>query len=288
MTKWVFLHWKKCRYLHMRDDQNNKLYPPHWVVERITQVGGTNIYGEPNFRVIWGGNRTYQVTAKFKDVVTFNVPSAPEDPDRAFQESDRKAGIVTEVIDTRTLLKYHPFRWHMEKWCPPITYGSPKDWYENTWDPEIERHVLGAYPIKGDYEHVFFLGMCNHLSPTGDWCNKCKVGMGEFIPLEPNLYMLERQIWALLKSGDVLPGEQKAALFLREAEKRQVMRKIVGERVRGAMRPVLATQPTSWQSGDRCSVPESEMAKQWEKMPRMPAGSGIKQSDRLLKRKEEE
>jgi hypothetical protein len=274
----------------MIDDQNMKRYPPQWVVDRLILAGGLNLYGEPNFRVVWGGNRTYQVTAKFKDLISFNVPDKPgkeiDDPERAFQES-RQAGVVTEVIDTRTMLKYHPFRWHMERWCPPITYGTPKEWYDNTWDAELGVHTLGAYPIKGDYEHVFYLAQCSHLKPNGEWCNKCVVGCGEYIDLEPNVELLERQIWALLQSQGVLPGEQKAALFLREGDKRQVVRKVVGDRVRGAMRSVLATQPTSWQDGQHCSVPESEMAKVWDKMPHMPAGTGLKQSDRLLKMREE-
>lgn len=246
------------------DDQNTKREPPDWVTKRLTQVGGTNPYGKPNFRIIWGGNRTHTVTARFHDSIEVE------------NKDGNKVGVLTELIDTRTLLKYHPFRWHLERWCPPDTYGTEEEWFRNTWDPDIERHTMGAYPVHGDYEHVFFLGICTHLTDRRDWCNKCKVGMGEYLELEPNVYMLERQIYLLKQSAEVLPGEQRAALFLRENLKRQATRNIVSARVRNAMRPVLATQPTSWQDGNHCSVPEAKI----HNGVKMPRNHGIGQ-DRI-------
>ena len=221
---------------------------PAWVEHIITRKGGLNPFGKPNFRVVWGGNRYYKVGGMFKKVITFK------------DEDGRECSLVTDVAEMREMLRYHPFRWHIERWMGPEFYGGSEEWYRNTWDEEAKMHVMGDYPIEGDYEHVFFLAQCPHMKPEDtDWCMPCQVSMGEYIPLEENVHVLEMQIYALLKSQDVSKSAEMASLFMREHIKRNIRNKIVGERVRGAMRPKIATQPTSWQDGTRCSVPEPKM-----------------------------
>lgn len=223
---------------------------PAWVQHILTRKGGLNPYGEPVFRVIWGGNRYYKVGGIFKTVIEVT-------------DSDgKKVGVVTQRPEMRTMLKYHPHRYHLERWLGPEFYGTSEEWYRNSWDEECQMHVMGAYPEKGDYEHVFYLGQCPHMKPEDtDWCMPCQVGMGEYIPLEENVYILERQIYALLKSQDVSKSAEMASLFMREHIKRNIRNKVVSERVRGAMRPKMATQPTSWQDGTRCAVPEANLGR---------------------------
>ena len=243
---------------------------PSWITERIGALGGMNQFGRPNYRVIWGGNRTHRVGGKFKDVI-YVRSNVIGDPDKA---------IVTEVADIRTLLKYHPFRWHLERWLPPEAYGTREEWYEQTWDPECGFHTQGDYPAEGDYEHIFYLGMCAHMRPGDtDWCGPCRLTSGEYIPLEENFNIIELQIRAFQMSADVRKADEKVALFKREMDKKQARRKIVEERVRGAMRPVLATQPTSWQDGTRCSVPEASL-ETLRQLPHTKLGFG--QSNKAL------
>ncbi len=222
---------------------------PAWVERFITKRGGLNPFGKPNFRVVWGGNRTHVVGGMFKSVITFK------------DAEGRERAIVTEIPEMRTMLRYHPHRWHMERWRGPEFYGTREEWYQNTWDDVAKLHVMGDYPNDGDFEHVFFLAQCPHMVPGDtDWCMPCQVGMGEYIPLEENVHVLEMQIQALLKSEDVSKTGEMAALFMREHIKRNIRNKVVSERVRGAMRPKMATQPTSWQDGSRCSVPEANLS----------------------------
>ena len=250
----------------MPDTIIEKREVPKWVERFITVRGGTNIYGKPNFRVIWGGNRYYLVGGMFKDTIIVK------------DTEGRERGVVTEVADLRSLLKYHPHRWHMERWCGAELYGSEDEWYRNSWDDVAKLHAMGPYPTEGDYEHVFFLAQCPHMLPGDqDWCMNCQVTMGEYIPLEENVHVLEMQIYALLKSQDITQGAEMASLFMREHIKRQIRNKTVGERVRGAMRPKIATQPTSWQDGTRCSVPEPK-GHQILKVPRKDVSLGLTQS----------
>jgi hypothetical protein len=63
-------------------------------------------------------------------------------------------------------------RWHIERWLPPETYGSPRAWYAQTIECEngISIPALGPYPSRGEYEHCFTLetprGKFVQLTPT--------------------------------------------------------------------------------------------------------------------------
>lgn len=242
--------------------------PPEWVVRRITSLGGLNRFGKPNFRIVWGGNRTHLVGGLFKKPVTVKSDIIGET--RTF---------VTQVAEVRTLLKYHPFRWHLERWRGPEFYGTQQDWYRDTWDEEARLHTMGDYPSEGDYEHVFFLAQCPHMQPLDEeWCMACKVTMGEYIPLEENIHILELQIRLHHLSDEQNRNDERAALFLREDKKRETNRKRIAMIVQNAMRPRLATQPTSWQDGSRCSVPEARLEEIYEPLGR----SSFRQSQNLL------
>ena len=62
--------------------------PPE-VVSRVTQAGGTNAFGEPNFRVIWGANA--------HDHIGLLYPTQAN-------------------------------AWHLERWLSPEVFGAPSQW----------------------------------------------------------------------------------------------------------------------------------------------------------------
>jgi hypothetical protein len=254
-----------------------KQEPPQWVVDRVNLLGGFNIYGKPNYRVIWGGNRFHFVGGMFKHVVEVSGPVI-----------GTRVGVVTEVPELRSMLAYHPQRWHLERWRSPDFYGTREEWYANTWDEDAKLHRMGDYPTEGDYEHVFYLAECVHMKEgDAEWCVFCKASSGSYIPLEENMHMIEWQIDALRRSENVTEAEEKTALFLREDKKRQVRNKLVAERVQNALRPRLATQPTSWQEGtnSRTSVPEPKINPD----VRQPLGrSAFRQSNIVLPGKKQE
>ena len=72
----------------------------------------------------------------------------------------RPATLVREVVELRREPKYLPHdRWHIERWLPPESYGSPEQWHAETIEIENGRSIpaLGPYPSRGDYEHCFTL-----------------------------------------------------------------------------------------------------------------------------------
>lgn len=114
---------------------------PWEIRERVGRAGGTNRYGEANFRVVWGGSRLTWIGGRWTD-------------------RDANGNIVREAIELRRVPKYSPVdRWHIERWMPAESYGSPEQWYEQTTEVEngIRIAALGPYPARGEYEHCFTL-----------------------------------------------------------------------------------------------------------------------------------
>ena|SRR5579864_3640000 len=127
--------------------------PSRELLRRVARAGGTNRFGEPNFRIVWGWSRLTWIGGRWTD-------------------TDASGNFVREVVELRQLPKYFPHdRWHIERWLPPEAFGSPVQWYSQTMEREdgVLIPALGPYPRRGEYEHCFTLQ-----SPCG-----------EFIPLSP-------------------------------------------------------------------------------------------------------
>ena len=111
-------------------------------VARVLEIaGGSNRFGEPNYRAVWGWNRLAWIGGKFED-------------------RDEHGVLIRERVELRREPKYPQVnRWHIERWVPPETYGSPRDWYSQTIEHAGAQSVpaLGPYPSRGDYEHCFTL-----------------------------------------------------------------------------------------------------------------------------------
>jgi hypothetical protein len=110
------------------------------VARALLIAGGRNVFGEANYRAVWGWSRLDWIGGKWED-------------------RDPVTGAVTrEVIEVRREPKYVPHeRWHIERWMPPENYGSPEEWRARTLEIVNGRNVeaLGPYPSRGDYEHCF-------------------------------------------------------------------------------------------------------------------------------------
>jgi hypothetical protein len=114
---------------------------PENVSRRLLLAGGANRFAEANYRAVWGWNRLAWIGGKFED-------------------RDEHGVLLRERIELRKEPKYPAVnRWHIERWVPPETYGSPRNWYLQTTEHLGGQSVaaLGPYPSRGDYEHCFTL-----------------------------------------------------------------------------------------------------------------------------------
>ena len=115
-------------------------FAPGDVARALEIAGGRNWFGEANYRAVWGWSRLDWIGGKWED---------------------RDAGsgaLLREVVQMRREPKYLPHdRWHIERWMPAESYGSPEEWAAQTREFVGGRSVaaLGPYPSRGDYEHCF-------------------------------------------------------------------------------------------------------------------------------------
>ena len=88
---------------------------PGGVARALESAGGRNWFGEPNYRAVWGWSRLDWIGGKWED---------------------RDAGsgaLLREVVQMRREPKYLPHdRWHIERWMPAESYGSPEEWAAQT------------------------------------------------------------------------------------------------------------------------------------------------------------
>lgn len=152
---------------------------------RLARAGGLNRFDEPNFRVVWGWSRLTWIGGKWMD-------------------TDAHGSITREIVELREVPKYLPLdRWHIERWMPPETYGSPRQWYAQTVEREdgISIPALGPYPRRGEYEHCFTLQ-----GPSG-----------EFVALSPSACEL---IVRAVEFARAQPAAEHRAALLRREERR--------------------------------------------------------------------
>jgi hypothetical protein len=121
-------------------EERSKRPEPIWQ-ETLNRKFSVNLFGEPNVRIVW-------------------APSILENVAGLWTDRDPESGaLVRQVAGVRRVQKYAHLgeRWVLEKWVPPERYGSP-----GVWDAMNEQAVgfetfdtLGAFPHRGEYEHVF-------------------------------------------------------------------------------------------------------------------------------------
>jgi hypothetical protein len=172
--------------------RENKIAPAE-ITARVTMAGGRNRFGEPNFRVVWGWSRLAWIGGKWED-------------------RDETGRLIREAIELREEPKYFPHdRWHVERWMPPESYGSPESWLRQTIEICDAQSIpaLGPYPSRGDWEHCFTIQSL----------------AGEFLPLAPAI--CEQVVRAIEWSRAQPRSRSMAALRGREAKRHRDYEKFV-------------------------------------------------------------
>jgi hypothetical protein len=157
--------------------------PPE-VARELELTGGRNPFGEANYRAVWGWSRLDWIGGKWED-------------------RDAEGRRVREVVELRREPKYAPHdRWHIERWMPAVSYGSPEQWNAETLEVANGQSILalGPYPSRGDYEHCFTL----------------EGRRGEFVQLTPGV---ARHIARLIEASRAAPRAKR-----REAVEAQAQR----------------------------------------------------------------
>lgn len=126
---------------------------PEHVVGELRLAGGSNTFGEPNFRVVWGYDRIIPIHGEWQDFEQF--VGKLTDKVTGYTETRKFTKLVKSVVETRMVPKYLPGNcWHLEMWRPPEEYGSPEDWGKQGQEIIgcMTIDTAGPYPTRGEYE----------------------------------------------------------------------------------------------------------------------------------------
>jgi hypothetical protein len=162
---------------------------PAWFQDRLTEIGGVNIYDEPNFRVVWGQGG--QPECLYRAGGHWHVDGQPS------------------FIGYRDLLLGGGTpSWCLLQWHPAVHFGTPESYYVSTHDDETGLQDLGEYPYSGRY--VLLYNMCYRDMQQG----KMRI---EAMPL--NSFVLDTVVPIILEAKDISYEKTMAAMKgLKEAE----------------------------------------------------------------------
>lgn len=132
-------------------------------VERfLTNYGGRNPHGQPNWRILVSSDRLVKQAGVYRDWAPGLTTAEkgglcfepnPDQPGCNFRRSENKPlRVVTEMREVR---KYpHADGWVLERWFPASSYGTREEWFQ--WKAvDGVTPMLGPYPERGDYEMIF-------------------------------------------------------------------------------------------------------------------------------------
>jgi hypothetical protein len=155
---------------------------PSWFQEKLTEIGGVNIYDEPNFRCVWGQG------------------GQPEGLYRAGGHWHVEG--QTSFVGYRDLLLGGGTpSWLLLQWHPAIHYGTPESYYVSTHDDETGLQDLGEYPYSGRYKVLY--NMCYRGMVNG----KFEI---EAMPL--NSFILDEVVPIILEAKDISYERTLAAM----------------------------------------------------------------------------
>ena len=126
---------------------------PEAVQQQLTLAGGTNRFGEPNYRVIWGFNRIVPITGEWQEFE--QCVARLTDKVTGISKARKFTRLKSSGIETRLEPKYLPGNcWHLESWRAPEEYGSPETWGKQGQEVIgcMTVDTSGPFPSRGEYE----------------------------------------------------------------------------------------------------------------------------------------
>jgi hypothetical protein len=127
---------------------------PAYMVDALKGYGGTNLYGEPLWRVILAENHLVQRAGIWHEFdpndnqVDFG-PMSRRDGSVNYQTKQLRPLSVSSA-EMRWIPKYPCEGWILERWFPASCWGSKQAW-EAVKSSDGVTPMMGPYPARGDY-----------------------------------------------------------------------------------------------------------------------------------------
>lgn len=101
---------------------------PEWFQDRLTRAGGTNPYGDPRFKLVWGESATMRDGGYFL-----------KDGFEGYRDVPALGGDAC---------------WALMMWEPAEMNGTAYRWYKDNTDELTGLVTLGQYPYQGRYRAI--------------------------------------------------------------------------------------------------------------------------------------
>lgn len=162
---------------------------PPWFQDRLTQVGGTNRYGEPIFKLVWSQTETMRVGGYFAEdgfIGYRDMPAVGLDP-----------------------------CWAIVMWEPAECYGTPYRWYAQHEDEATGLQTLGEYPHHGQHRLIQKLLHREVIN-----------GVMVTLRMEPNSFIIDTMVRMISLWQHLSNESKKAAMELElELERKDYLRR---------------------------------------------------------------
>lgn len=197
---------------------------PESVTEQLRLAGGSNRFGDPIFRVVWGWNRIVAIHGEWQEFEQFVAKLT--DKFTGYTKSRTFTKLKRSVIETRHVPKYLPANcWHLEMWRPPEEYGTPELW------GKLGAEVIGLqtidtsgpFPSRGEYE------ICYPLTDDGSV-------RGKPLPLIADVVSEIAQM--IIVGRERFSYQQRKSAIEQEAKKKdEGFVRLAEDRLRSGLRP---------------------------------------------------
>jgi hypothetical protein len=200
-----------------------KRCPPEFQ-ERLTRMFGTNRFGDPLFKIVWGQTETIRLGNIWRD-----------------KFGNERKGYKEKLV------QFGQPCWVIRRWRAPEEYGTPALYYADTYDTLSGLYICGEYPYKGRYETIVPL------------YHKEKVNgrlVFQHFPLDHAI--LDTIIPLCIQAQRMTAAERKAAKELVEKREHEAEVNRIADQMKDAMPTYLG--PTSFRfQGCRTSYLEKKM-----------------------------
>ena len=212
---------------------------PEEFQERLTEIGGVNIYDEPNFILVW---------------------SQGGDPHSMY-----RAGGAWSGEDQVSYTGYRDLLigggvpcWALLQWHRAEEYGTPEIFYVQNYDEDSNLQTLGEYPYSGRYQMLYNLR----------W-SEMRNGHMYFEMMPLNTFLLETVVPIITAAKDISWEKTKAVMDdLKEREDQSDVARIE-DVMRGTALPFKGSAVSYQKQGCRTALVDKKieaMQRNWNRM----------------------
>lgn len=170
---------------------------PTWFQDQLTRIGGTNKFGQPRFKLVWGESETMRDGGYF---------------------------VRDGYLGYRDVLALGGEKcWALMMWEPAEKFGTPYRWYKDNTDETTGLVTLGEFPYRGRYRLIKKL--IHRELVNGEWITT---------RMEPTYFILDVMVPMIEDWNRFSDAERLAIIREEQAKEEAEADKMLADALHGA------------------------------------------------------